>query len=117
MTTELERSVDQLALHLSTLGDALRGQRAESIAAEAAQLQRTLNTAVEPLRRGPLPPHLRQRLTLAAGQVAAQRESLVRASAALGRAIDVLLPAAAPQGAYSAAGLPQRPHGGGVLRA
>jgi hypothetical protein len=117
VTTEIEHSVDQLALRVSALGDALRGQRTESIAAEAAQLQRMLNAAVEPLRRGQLPPHVRQRLALAAGQVAAQRESLARASAALGRAIDVLLPAAAPQGAYSAAGLPQRPQGGGVLRA
>ena len=41
---------------------------------------------------GPLPPALRHRLASASGQVAAQRESLARATAALDRAIDVLLP-------------------------
>ena len=43
-------------------------------------------------RSGPLPPALRHRLASASGQVAAQRESLARATAALDRAIDVLLP-------------------------
>jgi hypothetical protein len=39
-----------------------------------------------------LPPALRHRLASASGQVAAQRESLARATAALDRAIDVLIP-------------------------
>ena len=39
-----------------------------------------------------MPPALRRRLASASGQVAAQRESLARATAALDRAIDVLLP-------------------------
>ena len=43
-------------------------------------------------KSGPLPPALRHRLASASGQVAAQRESLARATAALDRAIDVLLP-------------------------
>ena len=43
-------------------------------------------------RDGPVPPALRKRLASASGQVAAQRESLARATAALDRAIDVLLP-------------------------
>ena len=43
-------------------------------------------------RSGPLPPALRNRLASASGQVAAQRESLARATAALDRAIEVLLP-------------------------
>ena len=41
---------------------------------------------------GPVPSALRTRLATASGQVAAQRESLARATAALDRAIDVLLP-------------------------
>ena len=43
-------------------------------------------------RSGPVPSALRTRLATASGQVAAQRESLARATAALDRAIDVLLP-------------------------
>ena len=39
-----------------------------------------------------MPAALRNRLASASGQVAAQRESLARATAALDRAIDVLLP-------------------------
>ena len=64
-----------------------------------------------------LSPQLRQRLALASGQVAAQRESLARASAALDRAIDVLLPSPAPRVAYSAAGLSERQSNSGLVRA
>ena len=39
---------------------------------------------------------LRQRLALAGGQVAAQREALARATASLDRAIDVLIPRPGP---------------------
>ena len=39
-----------------------------------------------------MPPALRDRLATASGQVVAQRESLARATAALDRALDVLLP-------------------------
>jgi hypothetical protein len=49
--------------------------------------------------------------------VAAQRESLARATAALDRAIDVLLPPAAPRLAYSARGLAERTTSSGLARA
>ncbi len=58
-------------------------------------------------KNGPLPPSLRHRLASASGQVAAQRESLARATAALDRAIDVLLPAESLQ-LYSALGSAER---------
>jgi hypothetical protein len=121
-TNELEQSVELLERHLAALGDALRVHHAEAVEAEAGELQRALAAAVDQLRRstrdGQLPLPLRQRLAAAGGRVAAQRESLARASAALDRAIDVLLPAsAAPGGAYSAAGLPERQARGGMLQA
>jgi hypothetical protein len=120
-TVELEDSIETLESRLQTLGEALRVHHAEAVAAEAAELQRALATAVERLRRsagaGQLSPQLRQRLAAASGQVAAQRESLARASAALDRALDVLLPAPAAQVAYSAAGLSERQPRGGLLRA
>jgi len=117
----LEASVAQVEGRLLALGEALRVHHAEAVEAEAAELQRALALALDQLRRsardGQLPPQLRQRLALASGRVAAQRESLARASAALDRAIDVLLPAATPHGAYSAAGLSERQPCSGVLQA
>jgi hypothetical protein len=119
-TAELEESIATLETRLQALGEALRVHRAEAVATEAAELQRALALAVERLRRsaraGQLTPQLRQRLAVASGQVAAQRESLARASAALDRALDVLLPSADPQVAYSAAGLSER-QARGLLRA
>ena len=118
---ELERSVQQVESRLLALGDALRVHHAEAVESEAAALQRALAAAVEQLKRGArdgrLSPQLRQRLALASGRVAAQRESLARASAALDRAIDVLLPSPAPRGAYSAAGANERPSRSGMLQA
>jgi hypothetical protein len=117
---ELEQSVEKVESRLMALGDALRVHRAEAVEAEAAELQRALAAAVEHLRRsaraGQLSPQLRQRLALASGHVAAQRESLARASAALDRAIDVLLPSPAPRVGYSAAGLSERQPQGALLR-
>lgn len=99
----LEESVARVESRLLALGEALRVHHAEAVEAEAAELQRALAAALDQLRRsardGQLPPQLRQRLALASGRVAAQRESLARASAALDRAIDVLLPAPTPRGA------------------
>jgi chromosome segregation ATPase len=119
-TGEVEQSIATLESRLQTLGEALRVHRAEAVATEAAELQRALAAAVERLRRsagdGQLTPQLRQRLASASGQVAAQRESLARASAALDRALDVLLPSPSPQVAYSATGLSER-QPRGLLRA
>lgn len=113
----LEQAVARLEGRLLALGEALCQPHAEAVAAEAAELQR----ALEPLRRhagdGALTPPLRQRLALAAGLAGAQRDALARTSAALERAIDVLLPPPAPRSAYSAAGLSERPSLGGVLQA
>ncbi len=118
---ELERAVEQVEQRLLALGEALRVHHAEAVEAEAAELQRALAAAVEQLKRGArdgqLSLPLRQRLAQASGRVAAQRESLARASAALDRAIDVLLPNPAPRGAYSAAGVSERPARGGLLQA
>jgi hypothetical protein len=121
LNMELEDSVSKVEQRLGALGEALRVHHAEAVEAEAAELQRALAAAVDQLRRsaraGQLPAPLRQRLALASGRVAAQRESLARASAALDRAIDVLLPSPTPRVAYSAAGLSERQSHGGMLRA
>jgi hypothetical protein len=50
------------------------------------------------------PLELRRRFALAGAQVAAQRDALARATAALDRAIDALMPSAAGSAVYSATG-------------
>ena len=93
---ELEARLTAVETRLSALGNALRARDPAGIDVHAAELHRALASAVsqfsDAARSGPLPPALRHRLANASGQVAAQRESLARATAALDRAIDVLLP-------------------------
>jgi hypothetical protein len=60
---------------------------------------------------GRVAPSLRRRLAIAGAQVAAHRESLARATAALDRAIDVLMPRepGTSRGAYGRDGRQSRP--------
>ena len=92
----LESTLADVESRLVALGTALRARDAAAIDLHAGELHRALANAVEQFssaaRTGPIPPALRTRLASASGQVAAQRESLARATAALDRAIDVLLP-------------------------
>jgi len=104
---------------LAALGGALYRNDSEAIEAEAAALHRALAAAIEHFtratREGRVPAPLRQRLAMASGQVAAQRESLARATAALDRAIDVLLPGLGGS-VYAAAGTADRAtHSGSLL--
>jgi hypothetical protein len=93
---ELEARLCAVESRLAALGQALRSRDAAGIDLHASELHRALASAVsqfsDAAKSGPLPPALRIRLAQASGQVAAQRESLARATAALDRAIDVLLP-------------------------
>ena len=104
---------------LNLLGEALMSRDSAAIEAHAAQLQKALAVAIgsfgEAARGGGVPPGLRQRLAQAGGRVAAQRESLARATASLDRAIDVLMPGV-PTGLYSAMGKAERrsAFGGGI---
>lgn len=106
---ELEEALAAVELRLSALGAALQAQDSAAIDLQATELQRALAQAIEHFVRaantGGVPVALRLRLAHASGQVAAQRESLARATAALDRAIDVLLPreGAAVYSTYGAA--------------
>lgn len=119
LTLALEQSVDHVEQRLLALGQALAAHDTDAIEAEAAALQRALGAAVDHLgraaRAGTVPPPLRQRLALAGARVAAQREALARATAALDRAIDVLMPVAPV--AYSANGLNERSSRSGLVQA
>lgn len=112
---ELEPTVAAVEARLNALGDALRGQDPAAIEMHANELHRALANAVarfaQAARAGQIPPALRTRLVSAGGIVAAQRESLARATAALDRAIDVLLPSE-PSNVYGAHGNAMRALGG-----
>ncbi len=98
---ELEARVQAIELRLSGLGEALRSRDSLAVDTQASELHQALSRAVDQFalaaRSGSISPALRRRLASASGQVAAQRESLARATAALDRAIDVLLPRETPQ--------------------
>jgi hypothetical protein len=116
---ELEAPLASVEGRLAALGAALCRNDAAAIEQEAAELHRALAAAVDHFgraaRHGGVPPVLRQRLAVAGGQVAAQREALARATAALDRAIDVLLPGL-PGSVYAAGGTAERPlHSGSAL--
>ena len=116
----LEARLSEVETRLAALGNALRARDPVGIDLHAAELHRALASAVtqfsDAARSGPLPPALRHRLASASGQVAAQRESLARATAALDRAIDVLLPRDGIT-VYSTQGNPERAGLGGSIQA
>ena len=105
---------------LAALGEALRMRDSAGIDCHASELQRALAHAVDPFtraaHRGELPPTWRLRLALAGAQVAAQRESLARATASLDRAIELLLPVEG-SALYSTHGNPQRATRSGAAQA
>ncbi len=118
---DLERPLAAVESRLGALATALGEQDAAAVDRIAAELHAALAAAVADFARaaraGGVPPSLRHRLALAGGQVAAQREALARATAALDRAIDVLIPRQAPAAAlYAAVGAERaRVPGSGLL--
>ncbi len=107
----LEDTLAAVETRLSALGEALRARDVAAIDKHSTELHRALARAVDHFshaaQKGAVPPLLRRRLVSASGQVAAQRESLARAPAALDRAIEVLMPREAP-GLYSSLGSADR---------
>lgn len=112
--------LDAVETRLAALATALHARDVAAIDIHATELHCALARAVSHFsaatRNGGAPLALRRRLASASGLVAAQRESLARATAALDRAIDVLMPAAA--GAlYTADGAADRTRCSGVIQA
>jgi len=101
----LEQMVLDIELELDSLGKSLLQRDSAALEASAQALQRKLAEAVQGYRdalaNGGLPPELRQRLKRASGEVVRHREALLRASVALDRALDALMPGArgAPESA------------------
>ncbi|WP_234414062.1 hypothetical protein [Ideonella sp. A 288] len=121
-TVELEQVVQHVEQGLVSLADALRERDGAAIEHEAGELHRALANAVQCFmhvaEHGGVPEPLRRRLARASATVARQRESLARATAALDRAIDVLMPAPhVSAGLYASNGLQSSSTRGGMLRA
>ena len=120
---DLEAMVAMVEQRLGALGESLRLRDMPAIEREADELHRALARAVESFmhraRHGGVPEPMRLRLARASAQVARQREALARATAALDRAIDLLLPApvAGPRGMYAANGRVEALGLGGSLSA
>jgi hypothetical protein len=110
-SVDLEQPLQEVESCLNLLGEALHRRDTQAIELHAASLHLSLARAIEQFtvaaRSGTVPPGLRTRLVQAGGRVAAQRESLARATAALDRAIDVLMPGE-PSGLYGASGKSER---------
>ncbi len=108
--TALEPLVTSVEQRLDALTDSLRERDIPAIEHQSCELHQALAAAVacfiHAARHGGVPEPMRLRLSRASAQLARQRESLARATAALDRAIDVLLPGATPAGRiYTAKGL------------
>jgi exonuclease VII large subunit len=116
----LEAALEAVEHSLAALHEALLARRPDLVEARADELRRTLTQTLshfmQAARNGGVPLPLRHRLARAGAQVASQRESLARATAALDRAMDALLP---PQhkapNLYGAAGMTEsRPSSGSI---
>ena len=117
---ELEDALSAVEHRLAALGEALCERDSPAVDRHATELHQALSRAVDQFSRaahhGTVPPTLRRRLAAAGGQVAAQREALARATAALDRAIDVLIPRDIPV-LYSSFGSTERASRGGTIQA
>jgi hypothetical protein len=120
VSQQLEQPLLEVESCLNLLGDALLRRDTGAIEQYAAKLHQALAQAItsfsDAARSGSVPPNLRHRLALAGGRVAAQRESLARATAALDRAIDVLMPGE-NTGLYAPSGKNERKALGGSIQA
>ena len=121
LAATLEPPLKAVEDQLLALSLALHQQDVAAVDQAGTRLHLALAAAVDHFgraaRSGGVPAPLRQRLALASGQVAAQREALARATASLDRAMDVLIPRLASSALYSAGGGSERhsPTGGGLL--
>ncbi|MBL8334898.1 MAG: hypothetical protein JNM08_17430 [Rubrivivax sp.] len=105
---DLEPMLARLEACLTALARAQSSDDSSDIESRAADLHRALASVLGPFaqaaRNGGVPHPLRERLAICGSRVAAQREALARATAALDRAIDLLLPEQPGSGLYGSGG-------------
>lgn len=101
----LDRVVSDIETELDALGQALLARDNAALERASTALQQKLSAAVELYRQasasGRMPAELRHRLKRASGQVVRHREALTRATVALDRALDVLMPGVHGQTVYT----------------
>ncbi len=122
LSEALEAALDSVERSLGALGTALRERNAAAVEHHASELHRALAAAIQRLgqaSRQPsgVPHALRLRMAAVGGQVASQRENVARASAAIERGIEVLMPTAAPVAIYGQGGHSERSATSGCLHA
>lgn len=97
-TTDLERRLSAVEAEIAALGASMKRHDSALIEQHASGLREALTRAIDGFthaaRAHQVPPAMRARLVRASAQVAAQRESLTRATTALDGAMEVLLPRA-----------------------
>lgn len=97
--------LDELEAALSLVQQALTQRDAQQLELCSSQVQRLMARALAEAREQPLGAAERQRLAQAGALLAAQRQTLFRATTALDRAIDTLMPAEpSPAGVYAESG-------------
>jgi hypothetical protein len=111
--SELEVSLAAVELAIATLGQTLTRQDIAAIEAASSTLHDAMRAAMtqfaQVARRGSMPIALRTRFAMANGQIAAQREALIRASALVEQNLEILIPRPmAETSVYSASGTSQR---------
>lgn len=116
----LEATLSRVEGHLANLGAALSSRDLSAIGQHGNGLHLALTQAIDRFtlaaKQGSVPEPLRRRLAQASALVAAQREALARATAALDRAIDVLLPRPSAGSGYARDGSVERSKTAGVIQ-
>jgi hypothetical protein len=112
-TSELEVSLVAVELAIATLGQTLTGQDIAAVEAASTTLHDAMRAAMSQFaqvaRRGTMPIALRSRFAMANGQIAAQREALIRATSLVEQNLEILIPRPmAETSVYSATGASQR---------
>ena len=112
-TSELEVSLAAVELAIATLGHTLTRQDIAAVEAASTMLHDAMRAAMtqfaQVARRGTMPMALRNRFAVANGQIAAQREALIRATSLVEQNLEILIPRPLAETAvYSATGASQR---------
>ena len=112
-TSALEVSLAAVELAIATLGHTLTRQDIAAVEAASTTLHDAMRAAMgqfaQVARRGTMPLALRTRFAMANGQIAAQREALIRATSLVEQNLEILIPRPmAETSVYSATGAAQR---------
>ncbi len=112
-TSALEVSLAAVELAIATLGHTLTQRDIAAVESASTALHEAMRAAMtqfaQVAKRGAMPVALRTRFALASGQIAAQREALIRASSLVEQNLEILIPRPmAETSVYSASGAAQR---------